>query len=406
LEPQKLNSYDSHFNSDLKTVKEGLDDHSHKRPKSERFSRTNDNDQINFINYTQRYCIGIVDIMDSTKETAKIKDSRKLRKYYSLFLNTMNSIIDDSNGKIVKNGGDSLFFYFPKTSDVNNEIAFHEAFECGTAMVKANNYLNEQLFQEDLPAIKYRISMEYGEVEIAISPKSNNVDLFGFVINECSKMKSVLQSTGLVIGKKLYEITSESYFIKDYVIARVPAMFTNDNEESRNSSSVYSVVKQDQSTHKEKGITIYNERERKHGKENIKGSDNGGVNIILIDDDEDVLYTYRALLKREGYNVKSFSNPLEALKHLTQNTPHFYDLVLLDIRMPDINGIQLYYKLKAINPYLNILFISALDIVQEVIDALPGIQSNDIIRKPVNNEDLLARVKSTIQDSSYYKKYF
>ncbi|MDQ4073815.1 MAG: response regulator, partial [Thermoproteota archaeon] len=112
------------------------------------------------------------------------------------------------------------------------------------------------------------------------------------------------------------------------------------------------------------------------------------------------------LLKREGYNVKSFSNPLEALSHLTQNIPHFYDLVLLDIRMPDINGIQLYYKLKAINPYLNILFISALDIVQEVIDALPGIQSNDIIRKPVNNEDLLARIKSTIQDSSYYKKYF
>jgi CheY-like chemotaxis protein len=219
-------------------------------------------------------------------------------------------------------------------------------------------------------------------------------------------MKSVLQSTGLVIGKKLYEITSKSCFFKDYTIDNVSAMVTDDNEQDKATSLVYSVVKQSQSTDTEKGITSYNKEERKRGMENTKGIDRRGINIILIDDDEDILYTYRSLLKKEGYNVKSFSNPLEALKHLTQNTPHFYDLILLDIRMPDINGIQLYYKLKAINPYLNILFISALDIVQEVIDALPGIQSNDIIRKPVNNEDLLARVKSTIQDSSYYKKYF
>ncbi|MDQ4072903.1 MAG: hypothetical protein M3162_01225, partial [Thermoproteota archaeon] len=303
LEPQKLNYCNSHINIDIKTANEGLDEHEHNQPKSKQSPIINDNDQINFINYTQRYCIGIVDIMNSTKETAKIKDSRKLRKYYSLFLNTMNSIIGNSNGKIVKNGGDSLLFYFPKTSDAGNEIAFHEAFECGTAMVKANNYLNEQLFQEDLPAIKYRISMEYGEVEIAISPKSNNVDLFGFVINECSKMKNVLQSTGLVIGKNLHEITNESYFIKDYVITRVPAMVTNDNEQSKNPGSIYSVVKQDQSNHEEKGISSFNVRERNHGKENIKDGGNSGVNIILIDDDEDILYTYRALLKREGYNV-------------------------------------------------------------------------------------------------------
>jgi hypothetical protein len=162
LEPLKLNSHNNHINSDIKIADKGSDDHDHNNnhPKSNMSSRTSDNDQINFINYTQRYCIGIVDIMDSTKETAKIKDSRKLRKYYSLFLNTMNSIIDNSNGKIVKNGGDSLFFYFPKTADASNEAAFREAFECGNEMVKANNYLNEQLSHEDLPAINYRISME------------------------------------------------------------------------------------------------------------------------------------------------------------------------------------------------------------------------------------------------------
>ena len=85
-----------------------------------------DKDQISFINYSQKYCVGFVDIVDSTREISKIKNPMKLRKYYSLFLNSMSSIITIYKGKIVKNGGDNFFFYFPKTSDISNDSSFHE----------------------------------------------------------------------------------------------------------------------------------------------------------------------------------------------------------------------------------------------------------------------------------------
>ena len=85
--------------------------------------------QIKFINYTQQYCIGIIDIVNSTNETSKISSPNKLRKYYSLFLNTMSSVINSCNGKVIKTIGDSLFFYFPKTCNETNGSAFHDVFE-------------------------------------------------------------------------------------------------------------------------------------------------------------------------------------------------------------------------------------------------------------------------------------
>ena len=90
-----------------------------------RLDNPNDNKgQMKFINYTQQYCIGIIDIVNSTNETSKISSPNKLRKYYSLFLNTMSSVINNCNGKAIKNIGDSLFFYFPKTCDETNEQPF------------------------------------------------------------------------------------------------------------------------------------------------------------------------------------------------------------------------------------------------------------------------------------------
>ena len=78
------------------------------------------NNQITFINYTHQYCICIIDIVDSTKITQQLlADSNKIRSYYSIFLNTMASIINNYNGKVIKNAGDCLIYYFPKTVDID-----------------------------------------------------------------------------------------------------------------------------------------------------------------------------------------------------------------------------------------------------------------------------------------------
>jgi len=68
----------------------------------------------------------------------------------------------------------------------------------------------------------------------------------------------------------------------------------------------------------------------------------------------------------------------------------------MDIRMPDLNGLQLYYRVKAVNPNIKILFISALDAAEELVTALPGIEQKYILRKPVDNEEFLNKVKTLL----------
>ena len=71
---------------------------------------------------------------------------------------------------------------------------------------------------------------------------------------------------------------------------------------------------------------------------------NGIKNILLVDDEQDVLYNFQITLSEERYNVIPFSKSKEAVKHLIDldNPTSYYDLAIIDIRMPELNGVQLY----------------------------------------------------------------
>lgn len=182
----KENTFNDSFNKIKKSFIHDTQDNKVQKTDEEEVEEVNDKDmreQINFINFTQQYCIGFIDIINSTLETAKITDPKKLRKYYSLFLNSMSAILHQYNGKIVKNSGDNLFFYFPKTSSLENKQALQEVFDCANSMIKSNTALNAELLQDGLPSINYRISIEYGMVEVALGANNKEVDLFGSVVN-------------------------------------------------------------------------------------------------------------------------------------------------------------------------------------------------------------------------------
>ena len=120
-------------------------------------------------------------------------------------------------------------------------------------------------------------------------------------------------------------------------------------------------------------------------------------NIFLVDDEEDILYTFKKGLSSEGYNVEAFSDSMEALKHFAKVNPSHYKLAILDIRMPGLNGLQLYYRLKTINRNIKILFVSALDAVPELMSILPDAKITDsIIRKPVALDDFINAVKTSL----------
>jgi DNA-binding response OmpR family regulator len=93
-----------------------------------------------------------------------------------------------------------------------------------------------------------------------------------------------------------------------------------------------------------------------------------------------------------GYRSEAFSDSQEALKHFSQMNSKF-DLVILDLRMPDINGIELYSKFKSINREVKILFVSALDVMPELVSMFPEIVKDDMLRKPVEMNDIISNIK-------------
>ena len=122
------------------------------------------------------------------------------------------------------------------------------------------------------------------------------------------------------------------------------------------------------------------------------------ISILLVDDEEDVP-SYSRHIANEGYIVKSFANSQKALYHLvernkTNSIP--YDIVITDVRMPNINGIQLYQILRILDPLSKILFMTGLDAIAELSDLVPYISQQDILRKPFQNEHLIQKIKEKI----------
>ena len=118
-------------------------------------------------------------------------------------------------------------------------------------------------------------------------------------------------------------------------------------------------------------------------------------NIMIVDDESDVLLTYESFLSYAGFNVSTFADSYEALRDFASN-PRLYDLVILDIRMENLNGLQLYQSMKAMNPSSKILFASALDAAKELTSMLPDIESQDIIKKPVDRENFIKVIKMAL----------
>jgi DNA-binding NtrC family response regulator len=67
--------------------------------------------------------------------------------------------------------------------------------------------------------------------------------------------------------------------------------------------------------------------------------------------------------------------------------------------MREVSGIRLFYRFKAIDPYLNIIFVTALDLVGEFVEALPEIKMTEIVRKPLNGQQFLSIIKRKLAEA-------
>src|SRR5215203_1260435 len=367
-------------------------------------------EEISFVDRSMNCCIGFVDMLNSTKVTAEIYGRQKIGQYYSIFINTMAILVKNYGAKIVKNAGDALIFYFPETLDSSNEGAFNDTFECFTTMILARDVINTKLHSENLPSVSYRISADYGRVEVATSTSSKGEDLFGSTMNICAKINSMAEPNGIVIGGDLYRVINSFSFIIDkyqfreleggYSIGfgnRYPlytAALSNDTH-GIDINRINQLFGSDQTPR------IKDVRTKQQSQQLQRQQQQYSANIMVIDDEPDILFTYECFLSDEGYNVEAFADPQEALKHFVQLSGAFssyYQLVLLDIRMPRLNGIQLYNTIKTLSPNTKIMFCSALDIGEELVSILHDVNYDYIIRKPVEREFFISKINSVLNN--------
>jgi CheY-like chemotaxis protein len=123
---------------------------------------------------------------------------------------------------------------------------------------------------------------------------------------------------------------------------------------------------------------------------------NQSITLMLVDDDRDILFTFKSILAAEGFKVEAFTDPNEALSRFTQADPSYYNLVITDIRMPKINGFQLYQKLKEIKRDIRVLFMTAFEVPGNLLDSMPNINESDIIRKPIEEERFINKIKTAV----------
>jgi adenylate cyclase len=187
-------------------------------PKSEN-SRSDYAQKLTFgdtITFSEKWldcCVGIVDMVNSTKISSVLYNS-KLARYYSIFLNSMSKIAKQFDATIVKNVGDSILYYFPQTADSKNKDAFVKCLECNFSMIEAHDAINDKLFEEKLPSLDYRISIDYGAVMMARAANSLCEDIFGPPVNMCSKINRLAIPNTIVIGGDLYQLVKNFNYYK------------------------------------------------------------------------------------------------------------------------------------------------------------------------------------------------
>ena len=351
--------------------------------------------EVSFTNNSENYCVTVVDIVGSTSIVSAISGSAKTRKFYSIFINAMATILRKYEARVIKTVGDGIISYFPKTNDTTNRSAFKDVLECCFSQIAESPNINKMLQEEKLPSIGYRISADYGRVEIAKSGSLDIDDLFGSTVNFCSKINLSASWNGIVIGSDLYRIIrSIPQLEKSCRFEELAGYYSG---VGKYSYPIYSLSKRSQPVNVLNSTGQQEDEAKKYVVErHRKGSKI--PNILLIDDERDDLFVLEKFLTREGYGVKSFSNSREALDHFSRTNPSFYDLIISDIRMPEINGLELYLSLKAIKNDVKVLFASCIELAEEILSVMPGVRREQLIKKPVEQEVLIDLVKKAIRE--------
>lgn len=123
--------------------------------------------------------------------------------------------------------------------------------------------------------------------------------------------------------------------------------------------------------------------------------------VLIVDDEPDVNLAVKIVLEENGFQVNTFTDPLLALDNFKKKSG-MYDLLILDIKMPEMNGFELYKQIKKIDDKVKVCFLTAGEMDYEQFEkelSPPALDKNCYIQKPIEIETLIKRLNRIIASS-------
>ncbi len=118
--------------------------------------------------------------------------------------------------------------------------------------------------------------------------------------------------------------------------------------------------------------------------------------IFMVDDEPDIILLCKMVLEEAGFEVHAFTDSLSALKSFK---PAFYDLIILDIKMPNMDGFELCKKIKELDNKVKVCFLTASEMYYETFRKKEYclVDKTLFLRKPIENDDLLKKIWEIIK---------
>jgi DNA-binding NtrC family response regulator len=124
--------------------------------------------------------------------------------------------------------------------------------------------------------------------------------------------------------------------------------------------------------------------------------------VMIVDDEHDIIATIKLALKSQGYEVDGFTSPIDAMKKFTEDV-NAYALVVSDVRMPGMSGFDLAKKIRAINPDLPIVLMTAFEINNsEFSQTFSSTSVSELVAKPFTNTQLIGIVRKYVGVTEQY----
>jgi two-component system, OmpR family, response regulator ChvI len=118
--------------------------------------------------------------------------------------------------------------------------------------------------------------------------------------------------------------------------------------------------------------------------------------LMAVDDEADITFTLKLVLEQSGFLLDVFNDPRIALSNFK---PGQYDLLLLDVKMPRMNGFELYLEIKKKDKNVKACFVTAYELYYESLkQKYPKLEVVCYIKKPIEMDDLVKRIKKELFD--------